>query len=123
MMLTQPRGGIPIGKVTINGRAFDVETNGEYLRFFTDLVQRSGGVSGTTVTDVSALSLLTVDKSNNLPSAPDDQSVMSMRMAMRKQETPPSMFDSQFASFVRSIAPKQPIPEADFVAQRVFARR
>lgn len=140
-MLTQPRGGIPIGKVTINGRPFDVETNAEYLRFFTDLVRRAGGTSGTTLTDVSAIGLLSRDRATG--DAEDRaQSVLSMRMTLPKQEPaqfdaknllfmrsaipkqePQQRFDGEQMLFIRSVLPKQEPQDADIMRQRVFARR
>ncbi|MCW1958309.1 MAG: hypothetical protein KIH64_007145 [Mycobacterium sp.] len=45
--VTPPRAGIPIGRLRIGDKVFEVEADGEYLRFFASMVTRVGGVTGT----------------------------------------------------------------------------
>ena len=51
--VTFPRNGIPIGYVSINGQRMPVEVHPEYLRAFDSIVERVGGVSGSSTNDLT----------------------------------------------------------------------
>lgn len=51
--LTVPKANIPIGTVVIAGTTFDVPQHPEFVRFFSDLARRTGGVTAPTNTDLA----------------------------------------------------------------------
>lgn len=51
--VTQPRLGIAVGRVNVNGQWLEVETSPEYLRFFFDLLRRVGGPTGASTNDLT----------------------------------------------------------------------
>lgn len=52
-VVTQPRVGIPIGTVTIQGRVYDVPTHPEWVRFFESALDRIGGPTGSSSNDLT----------------------------------------------------------------------
>jgi hypothetical protein len=53
--VTQPRTGVPIGVATVSGKPLEIELHPEYLRFFTSLVQRIGGVASMSNAELAQL--------------------------------------------------------------------
>lgn len=52
--LTPPRAGIPIGRVTVDGKEYETEIHPEWLRYLTNgLFERAGGTSGPTTVEAS----------------------------------------------------------------------
>ena len=53
--LTLPKDNVPIGRVTINGVAYEVVQSSEIARFFFDIVRRAGGVTAQSNVDLQLL--------------------------------------------------------------------
>lgn len=53
MSVTAPRAGVPIGYVNIGGKRVPVEVDPEYLRYFSDMLVRVGGVTGPGTIDLT----------------------------------------------------------------------
>lgn len=51
--VTTPRNGVPIGIATVNGQRLMVEVHPEYLRWFSSLTDRVGGVTGPSNNDLT----------------------------------------------------------------------
>lgn len=51
-LLTLPQGRIPIGVATINGQRVTVDVDPEWMRFFTILTARAGGITGVSTTEL-----------------------------------------------------------------------
>jgi len=71
--LTVPKSNIPIGTVVIGGATFEVPQHPEFVRFFSDLARRTGGVTAPTNTELSsgvadvASSVATLDNEDAAP--------------------------------------------------------
>jgi chromosome segregation ATPase len=46
--ITTPKSNVPVGRVTIDGKTFDVDQHPEFVRFFYDLFRRTGGSAALT---------------------------------------------------------------------------
>lgn len=51
--VTQPRSGVPIGLVSVDGQKQEVELHPEFRRFFESIFNRIGGVTGSSSNDFS----------------------------------------------------------------------
>ena len=52
-IVTQPRSGIPIGLVSVDGKTQEVELHPEFRRFFESIFYRVGGATGSGSNDLS----------------------------------------------------------------------
>lgn len=52
--VTPPRVGIPLGLVEVGGRVYEMQPHPEWVRYFSGLLGRVGGVTGLGTTDVDA---------------------------------------------------------------------
>lgn len=51
-LLTLPQGRIPIGVAIVNGQRVMVDVDPEWMRFFTILTARAGGITGVSTTEL-----------------------------------------------------------------------
>ena len=54
-ILTLPQGRIPIGFAMVNGQKVSVDVDPEWMRYFTILTSRAGGVTGLSIAELDAL--------------------------------------------------------------------
>jgi hypothetical protein len=52
--ITPPKAQIPVGVFVLDGRRIDVMQHPEFVRFFSDLFRRIGGISGASNTELLA---------------------------------------------------------------------